>query len=139
MLALALLVFVTTPVQARVLQGQAAAISDIFPRAQVQSQNLFLNEQQVVQLETAAQAKFDSKLITYHEVRSQKKILGYVFIDQHRVRTMPETVLVALDPQGRVLKIKILTFNEPLDYLPPARWLGLFEGKKLGEIGRAHV
>jgi Na+-translocating ferredoxin:NAD+ oxidoreductase RnfG subunit len=133
LIGVGLLFLGTTPGQAGVLQSQAEAIAEIFPGAKAHSKNLFLSEQQVSHLEANAKAKFDSKLITYQEIRSNKKLQGYVFIDQHRLRTMPETVLVAVNPQGAVLKIKILMFGEPLDYLPPVRWLGLFEGKKLDD------
>jgi len=52
-------------------------------------------------------------------------------VDVHVVRTQPEAVLVVLGPDGMVASTILLAFGEPLDYLPPGRWLRQFDRKTL--------
>jgi hypothetical protein len=58
---------------------------------------------------------------------------GFAYLDTHRVRTLPETILVALDAQGRVKRIEILVFREPEDYIPHEVWYGQFDARGLDE------
>jgi hypothetical protein len=55
--------------------------------------------------------------------------VGYALFDTHVVRTQPETFVVSLDPRGQVTGLFVCAFYEPLDYLPPDRWLGQFRGR----------
>jgi Na+-translocating ferredoxin:NAD+ oxidoreductase RnfG subunit len=57
---------------------------------------------------------------------------------------MPETLLVALRPDGALGSVEVVAFGEPEDYLPRRRWLDLFVGRRLDAdltVGRrlAHV
>ena len=56
-------------------------------------------------------------------------MIGYAYFDTHLVRTLAETILVLLSPEGRIVRIDILSFEEPEDYLPPKRWLQQFPGR----------
>ena len=56
---------------------------------------------------------------------------GTAYFDTHIVRTLPETILVAVDPKGAIARIEILSFSEPEEYLPRANWYGQFSGKTL--------
>ena len=58
--------------------------------------------------------------------------MGYAFIDTQLVRTLPETLLVLVSPEGTVAKLLLLAFYEPPEYEAPARWLAQFDGKPLG-------
>jgi hypothetical protein len=61
-------------------------------------------------------------------------VAGYGYFDTHIVRTMPETILVSINPDGTVHQVQILSFTEPDDYRPRPRWLTTIEGKKGTEI-----
>jgi FMN-binding domain len=56
---------------------------------------------------------------------------GYAYVDRHLVRTLEETLLVALDPAARVLRVEVLEFDEPPEYQPSERWFQQFEGRTL--------
>jgi hypothetical protein len=70
-------------------------------------------------------------MITVYEGFHGSRLVGYAFIDTHTVRTLPETFLLVLDPEGAVRATHLLAFHEPPEYLPPARWLDQFTGKAL--------
>jgi Na+-translocating ferredoxin:NAD+ oxidoreductase RnfG subunit len=58
--------------------------------------------------------------------------MGYAFLDTQVVRTLPETLLVLVSPEGTVAKLLLLAFYEPPEYEAPERWLEQFDGKALG-------
>ncbi len=65
--------------------------------------------------------------------------LGTAYLDTHLVRTLPQTVLVFVKPNGELLTIEILSFGEPVEYLPRESWLRQFDDKPLDDslaIGR---
>jgi hypothetical protein len=47
------------------------------------------------------------------------------------VRTLEETVMVVVDPDGRVARVEVIAFDEPPDYLPRAEWYRQFDGRPL--------
>jgi hypothetical protein len=61
------------------------------------------------------------------------KVVGTAYFDTHRVRTMPETILVLVDAAGAVARIEVLSFQEPEDYLPLPRWYAQFPGRLLDD------
>jgi len=71
---------------------------------------------------------------------SSSGISGYAYFETHPVRTMTETFMAVLEPDGSVRFVELLAFAEPEDYLPRPRWLGQFAGKSALEelfVGRA--
>lgn len=117
---------------AKVFYAKDEAIKAAFPEADiVENKTFFLTEDQQKQVETLARTRLDSKLVTMYLGRRGEKLLGYAMIDAHTVRTLPEAVMVVLTPDGRVASTLILAFYEPLDYLPPERWLKQFDQARL--------
>jgi len=97
----------------------------------VERRILFLTDEQVKKIQAQAKARVESKLVTYYIARDNKGVNGYAFIETHIVRTMPETFMVILNPDGSVREVEMLAFYEPEDYLPSKRWLALFRDKTL--------
>jgi Na+-translocating ferredoxin:NAD+ oxidoreductase RnfG subunit len=59
--------------------------------------------------------------------------VGVAYFDTHVVRTLAETILVLVDPEGKVMRVEILSFEEPPDYLPREKWLDQFDGVVLSD------
>lgn len=122
----------TAPVSATVFLTQQAALEVAFGEGTTyERQTLFLTSQQVA----AARAASGEREVSAHVVRYVGKrngtIVGYVYFDAHRVRTLPETLMIVVTPAGTIEKIEILAFSEPKDYLPKRRWLDQMHGKRL--------
>jgi len=60
-------------------------------------------------------------------------VAGYAYFDTHRVRTVAETVMIVVSPEGKIRKIDILSFDEPPEYLPKPRWIDQLRGRKLDD------
>lgn len=66
--------------------------------------------------------------------------VGTAYLDTHRVRTLQETLFVAIDRDGKLARVEVLAFGEPPDYLPRDAWLRQFDGRVLDadlSVGRA--
>jgi Na+-translocating ferredoxin:NAD+ oxidoreductase RnfG subunit len=59
--------------------------------------------------------------------------VGYAYLDTHRVRTLPETLMVVLEPDGGVRRVEVVVFREPIEYIPRDSWYGQFEGERLSD------
>ena len=116
---------------AKVFYARDEAMQLAFPDAdRIEPRDFFLTPEQRSDIEHRAKAPLDSSLITVYVGHRHGEILGYAVLDTHIVRTLPETFLVVLTPDGQVAATHVLAFYEPLEYLPSDRWLGQFAGKQ---------
>jgi hypothetical protein len=121
------------PARSGVFHSRESALRLAFPGAdEVEARDLFLSDAEAEKIERAARAPLTSRLVTVYVGRRGGEIAGYAFLDTHPVRTLPETLLVVLDAQGRLAGTHLLAFHEPPEYAPPERWLARFTGRDLG-------
>ncbi len=117
------------PTPAEVFLSRAEALAWAFPDADaVEPRTHILTDAQVDRVQALSGARPDSKLVTVYTARRGDRVTGHAFLEVNTVRTHPEAFLVVLSPEGRVERLRMLAFHEPLEYLPPPRWLAQFEG-----------
>ena len=127
LLAFALL-FVTANAGARVLLTQEQALATAFPKdVKIARQKFFLTPTQIADARRESGVDFNDQLIVRY-AGSDGRI---AYFDTHRVRTLPETVMVVVTPDNKIERVEILSFDEPTDYFPKKRWLDQFDGKHL--------
>jgi hypothetical protein len=128
-LAFALAVaFIALAAPARVLMTQEQALASAFPAGvRVERQKFFLTPQQLAAARRESGVDFNDQLI----VRYAGSNGAFAYFDTHRVRTLPETVMIVLGADGKVDRVEILSFDEPTDYFPKRRWLDQLLGRKL--------
>ena len=102
--------------------------------AVVEMLSLFPTKAQRTQIEKLARVKMESSLYTFYIGKKDGKTLGYAAIENHTVRTKPETLLVLLSPQGQVKVIHTLAFHEPPEYQPPQRWYQQLYKRELDQL-----
>lgn len=120
--------------EARLLLSQKQALALAFdPSLTVERKTAYLSMEQAERAQREGLVKIDSRVWTYYVGSSSRGVEGYAYFDTHVVRTMPETFMAALDSDGRVRFVELLSFLEPPDYEPKPRWLDQFDGKKLEE------
>lgn len=104
--------------------------------AAVERQTAFLTQAQVERARALAGAGIEiaSALVTRYVGRDASgHVVGTAYFDTHRVRTLQETLMVVVDPSGRVARVEILAFGEPPEYLPKRGWLDRFTGRLLDD------
>jgi len=117
---------------AQVLLTQDEALRLAFPApAEIERRTAYLDEAQLARIEDEAGVELESTVVTYYVGRSPEGPLGAAYFDVHRVRTLPEVLMIVVDADGRVERIEVLRFAEPPEYLAPDGWLARFEGRRL--------
>src|SRR5436309_1986929 len=136
--AAALLAFcalAAVPAAAKVFLSVDEALKVAFPGCRVERRTAYLTPQQLKRARDLAGVEVPSALVTYHVATRDGRpadIAGTAYFDTHRVRTLPETLMIVVDPQGRGGPIEVISFREPEEYMPPGTWYQQFLGRGLG-------
>lgn len=115
------------------------ALTSAYPGAEVERTTVFLDPDQRHRVERVAGTKLTSAVVYPYEIRRDGELVAVVFFDVHRVRTLPQTLMVALSAVGTVESVEVLVFSEPEDYLAPDRWYEQFAGRAISDelrVGR---
>lgn len=115
-----------------VFYAKDEALKLAFPEAdQIETRTFILKDSELQRAQQMARTRIDSKLFTFYVGKKNRTVVGYAAIDTNTVRTLPETFMVVLSPEGQVRTTVVLAFHEPPEYLPSERWLRQFDGKEL--------
>lgn len=140
LISILLVLFVSPPSFSKVYMTRDEALKLAFPGAdRVEKKTVFLTEEEARKIESISKTGLDSKLYIVYVGKEGGETLGYAVIDTHLLRTVTETIMVLIKPDGTLRQVEILAFFEPPDYMPPNSWINLFSNKKLGnslQVGR---
>lgn len=125
----------------KVFMTREEALKHVFPDSDnILKRNIFLNKEQVQQIESIAKTKLHSKLYVFYEGKKGNETSGYAVVDTHHLRTKTETVIIVINPDGTLKLAEILAFFEPSEYMPSKSWLQLYQNKTLDDslwLGRS--
>ena len=115
---------------AKIFLTKGKALELAFPEAEeIEKRHVFLTKTQAEKVRAMAKVEVDSRLYTFYIAKSGGKATGYAVIDTHPLRTLTETVLFVINPDGTLRHAETLAFFEPTDYMPSGKWIDLFLGK----------
>ncbi len=121
---------------ARVYVTREEALESAFgPGCAYTRETLFLTDAELARARELAgpAVEIRSALVPRWVARRDGRIVGAGYLDTHRVRTLEETVLVAVGAAGEVARVEILAFAEPEDYKPREAWLRQFDRRRLDD------
>ena len=116
---------------ARVLLTVEEALALAFPGAEIQRLTVFLTLEQQQRAEELAGGRLGSAIAHPYVATKDGTLVGTAYFESHVVRTLAETVMITVDPEGRIGRVEVLSFDEPPEYLPRAEWYRQFAGKPL--------
>ena len=121
------------PVVGKVFMRVDEALKLAFPDCEVDRGTVYLTEDQRKRAKDLA--KFDIPLRIFHPYKAMKdgKHIGTAYFDTHKVRTMNESVMIVVTPDDKISRVEILSFSEPVEYVPSGKWYGQFTDKKLND------
>lgn len=119
------------PLHAFEFKSRNEALTEAFPAASFERKTVFLTPAQVERAEELAGFNIKQELLYVYEARAAGVLKGTVYFDAHRVRTLPETLMVVVTPEATIKAIHVLAFREPAEYLAPATWYEQFPGRTL--------
>lgn len=128
---LAPLVFTLPLIAALPTPQEALALA--FPGAQLTRREHSLTDAQANRVQSLAKGDLPGRWWVTYEARKEGRLMGVGFFDTHRVRTLNETLLVAVSPEGRVVRVEVVVFHEPQEYLAKQAWVKQFEGRNLDD------
>jgi hypothetical protein len=120
---LMVVVLFASPLAARIFMTREEALATAFPRdVKVTRQAVFLKPAEIEEVRQESGIEPGGALV----IRYAGSDGSYAYFDTHRVRTMPETIMITVDADQKIGRIEILSFDEPTDYYPKRRWLDQF-------------
>jgi len=117
----------------KVLLTVDEALKLTYPDCEFERQTVYLTDEQKKQVEKLARVDLKRGIARPYVVKKKGKVVGTAYFDTHKVRTKRETVMIAVDARGKVLRVELLAFAEPEDYIPRGKWYGQFKGKQLDD------
>lgn len=118
---------------ARVLVTVDEALALAFPGATIERATLYLTEAEIARAkELAGIDATPPAIVRPARATKDRALVGTAYFDVHVVRTLPETVMVVVRPDGAIGRVETISFDEPPDYLPREAWYRQFDGKRLG-------
>lgn len=130
--ALATFLAVPQGLEARVFTTPEAAMEAAFPKTKITTRRLYLTTAQKEEIQHRWGRPVQSRLYTvFLAVDDRGRRTGYGFLHTEKVRSKEQTLFIAVTPEEAIRSVTLVSFFEPEEYIPPNRWLRLFEGKSL--------
>ena len=119
--------------RAKELLSADEALALAFPGCEVERHTVYLTVTELASVRELAGTEAPSAVVHPYVALRGERLCGTAYLDVHRVRTLAETVLIAIDADGSIARVEVLAFDEPLDYLPRRAWYERFAGRSLDE------
>lgn len=127
----AFLVTLPFPADAKVFLSMDEALKLAFPGCTVERKTVYLTAEQLKKAQDLADTEILSRLLNPYVSTCHGQLGATAYFDTHKVRTLPETLMIVVEPSGKVRRLEVISFSEPEDYLPRTNWYGQFVGKSL--------
>ena len=127
------LFFMPAAASAGVYLTVGEALEVAFPDCEIERRTVYLTEQQKTDAVGLSRVPMNSLIVYPYVAVKDGRIAGVAYFDSHIVRTLDETIMVAIDRNDRVKRVELLVFNEPPEYIPPDAWYRLFPGQQLDD------
>lgn len=121
------------PAGATVFLTTAEALALAFPGCAVDRQTRFMTDEEHRSARQTAAEGGESRLLHPYRATCEGRHGGTAYFDTHQVRTLPETLMVVVDPAGRVARVEVLSFREPREYSPPPPFLAQFNTRSVAD------
>lgn len=130
--AVGVLIIDALEAQAEVYHSRESALELAFPDADsVTTNTLVLSAEEAGRVVAKAGAELPSRLVQVYEAWVGGQVAARGIIDTHKVRSLPETLFIVVDPSNRVEAVHLLAFHEPVQYRAPGKWFTQFEDQAL--------
>ena len=116
------------------LMTQDEALRLAFPEpSSVERRTAYLDEPALDSVRALAGdgVRVERTVVNYYVGVRDGEALGAAYFDVHRVRTLPEVLMVVVSPDGRVRRIEVVKFQEPPEYQAPEGWIDQIVGMEL--------
>lgn len=127
-----LLLLAEGSLQARMVTREEA-LSTAFPGATIKQSMIFLTAEEQKEASRLAGIPVSSALVAQYSASRDGKNAGAAYLDTHVVRTKKESLLLIVNPEGKLMRVEVVAFLEPPEYMPPDIWYRQFDGRALND------
>ena len=113
--------------------SRTEALALAFPGAVITDERVFLTDEQRQRASARAGVQIGSALVARYTATEDGRVVGRAYVDTHVVRTKKETLLISLDADGRLRRVDVTAFTEPVEYTSPDRWLEQYAERRLDD------
>jgi len=121
---------------ATVLLTVEEALDLAFPGCGIARNTVFPTSAEIERAERASGEPLPSAVVVRYVATRNGELVGTAYFDTHRVRTLDETVMVVVAADGSVGRVEVVSFAEPMEYMPREGWYRQFDGKALDDALR---
>jgi hypothetical protein len=107
------------------------ALALAFPDAAIERRTVYLTRSEFARAAELAGVELPTAVVHPYIATREGARVGTVYFDTHKVRTLAETMMIAVGPDGRVTRIEVIAFDEPEDYLARPPWYEQFRSRAL--------
>lgn len=107
------------------------ALASAYPGATIRPERIFLTPEELKRAAELAGVDIPTALVARYVALESGRVVGRAYVDTHVVRTKRESLLVALDADGRVRRVEVTAFLEPPEFRAPEAWLNQYRGRTL--------
>ena len=109
------------------------ALNAVFAGATITGDRVYLTAEQAERIAELSREDVRTRIYARYVARRNGVVVGRAYVDTHVVRTKRESLLISLEPDGRVRRIDVTAFLEPPEYVPPERWKRQYYERPLGD------
>lgn len=109
------------------------ALKQNFGDYEIRKEKVFLTGSVIKELERVSKAKFESKIYSVYEARSNGIRIMSGILETHLLRSRTQTLFIVFDNKGRVVSTQVLAFYEPEEYVMSPKWLAQFKSKTIND------
>ena len=117
--------------QGKVFLSTKEALALAFPECEVTRAKYVLDAAKKKRATELAGHKPRRSMVYAYEARKDGVLVGTAYFDRHRVRSKQELVMVVVGPDSSVRRLEVLSFEEPVDYLPRGSFYAQLVGRAL--------
>jgi|TARA_B110000263_G_scaffold81153_1_gene70977 hypothetical protein len=128
-----LLTLISISSVAGVLMDVPTALKQNFGDYEIRKEKVFLTGSVIKELERVSKAKFESKIYSVYEARSNGIRIMSGILETHLLRSRTQTLFIVFDNKGRVVSTQVLAFYEPEEYVMSPKWLAQFKSKTIND------
>ena len=99
----------------------------------IQKKSILISKAQAKEVQQRAKVKLNTKIYKTFKVTQDDKLLGYGILVIQKVRTKTSAILSIISPDGILMAIEIVAFNEPTEYIPSKTWVNTFKDMPLDD------
>ena len=119
--------------QGKVFLSTKEALALAFQDCEVERAKYVLDAAKKKRATELAGHKPRRSMVYAYEARKAGKLVGTAYFDRHRVRSKQELVMVVVDTKSVVRRLEVVSFEEPVDYLPRGSFYAQLVGRGLDD------